>query len=113
MTIDGWVQIALFSVTVILITRPLGGYMTRVFAGERRYNLDDGLRGNAVFRLPSPVLRPLGRAVANVSVLRDRSLLRVFPLGPGLDWQEQPARNFLNEGVDGLDGRGCPAHAYR
>src|SRR5499433_2828219 len=49
MTIDGWVQIALFSVIVILITRPLGGYMTRVFAGERTFL--------------SPVLRPIERAV--------------------------------------------------
>ena len=49
MTISGWVQIALFSVIVILITRPLGGYMTRVFAGERTFF--------------SPVLRPVERAV--------------------------------------------------
>ncbi|MBV8090497.1 MAG: potassium-transporting ATPase subunit KdpA, partial [Alphaproteobacteria bacterium] len=49
MTISGWVQIALFSVIVILITRPLGGYMTRVFTGERT--------------LLSPVLRPVERAV--------------------------------------------------
>ena len=37
MTANGWIQIALFSVIVILITRPLGGYMTRVFAGERTF----------------------------------------------------------------------------
>jgi len=49
MTIEGWVQIALFSVIVILITRPLGGYMTRVFAGEHN--------------LLSPILRPVERAV--------------------------------------------------
>src|SRR5215831_13912135 len=49
MTIEGWVQIALFSVIVILITRPLGGYMTRVFNGERTFL--------------SPVLRPVERAV--------------------------------------------------
>ena len=49
MTIIGWVQIALFSVIVILITRPFGGYMTRVFAGERTFL--------------SPVLRPVERAV--------------------------------------------------
>jgi potassium-transporting ATPase potassium-binding subunit len=49
MTIVGWVQIALFSAIVILITRPLGGYMTRVFAGERTFL--------------SPVLRPVERAV--------------------------------------------------
>src|SRR5712692_1762487 len=49
MTITGWIQIALFSVIVILITRPFGGYMTRVFAGERTFL--------------SPVLRPVERAV--------------------------------------------------
>ncbi|HET7883939.1 MAG TPA: potassium-transporting ATPase subunit KdpA [Acetobacteraceae bacterium] len=35
MTINGWLQIAIYSVLVILITKPLGGYMTRVFEGER------------------------------------------------------------------------------
>jgi len=49
MTIDGWVQIALFSAIVILITRPFGGYMTRVFNGERTFL--------------SPVLRPVECAV--------------------------------------------------
>src|ERR1700752_402978 len=49
MTIVGWIQIALFSVIVVLITRPFGGYMTRVFAGERTFL--------------SPVLRPVEHAV--------------------------------------------------
>jgi K+-transporting ATPase ATPase A chain len=49
MTIAGWLQIALFSAIVILITRPFGGYMTRVFAGERTFL--------------SPVLRPVERAI--------------------------------------------------
>jgi potassium-transporting ATPase potassium-binding subunit len=49
MTVTGWIQIALFSVIVILITRPFGGYMTRVFSGERTFL--------------SPVLRPVERAV--------------------------------------------------
>src|SRR6266851_7919370 len=49
MTITGWIQIALFSVIVILIARPFGGYMTRVFAGERTFL--------------SPLLRPVERAV--------------------------------------------------
>src|SRR6202011_3609318 len=49
MTIVGWVQIALFSVIVILIARPFGGYMTRVFAGERTFL--------------APLLRPVERAV--------------------------------------------------
>ncbi len=49
MTGNGWIQIALFSLIVIAVTRPLGGYMTRVFAGE--------------WTLLWPVLRPVERAV--------------------------------------------------
>ncbi len=49
MTVNGWVQIALFCVVVILLVKPLGGYMTRVFNGERTFL--------------SPPLRPLERAI--------------------------------------------------
>src|SRR5882672_1596843 len=49
MTSNGWLQIALFSLIVIAITRALGGYMTRVFAGERTPL--------------SPLLRPVERFV--------------------------------------------------
>jgi len=35
MTLNGWVQIALFSAIIIAITKPLGGYLARVFGGER------------------------------------------------------------------------------
>jgi potassium-transporting ATPase potassium-binding subunit len=35
MTFNGWLQIAIFAVLVILITKPFGGYITRVFNGER------------------------------------------------------------------------------
>jgi K+-transporting ATPase ATPase A chain len=49
MTVIGCVQIALFGVIVILITRPLGGYMTRVFNGEST--------------VLSSVLRPVERAI--------------------------------------------------
>jgi potassium-transporting ATPase potassium-binding subunit len=45
MTINGWMQIALFCVLLILIVKPLGGYMTRVFNGERTFL--------------TPVLRPI------------------------------------------------------
>jgi K+-transporting ATPase ATPase A chain len=45
MTFNGWLQIALFAVLVVLLTKPMGGYMTRVFAGERT--------------LLRPVLRPI------------------------------------------------------
>ena len=35
MTIMGWVQIALFALVIVLATKPLGWYMTRVFNGQR------------------------------------------------------------------------------
>ena len=49
MIANGWLQIVLFSALVIAITKPFGGYMTRVFAGEQT--------------LLSPVLRPVERFV--------------------------------------------------
>ncbi|ACP22698.1 potassium-transporting ATPase A chain, KdpA (plasmid) [Sinorhizobium fredii NGR234] len=35
MTINGWIQILVFCGIVTLLVKPLGGYMTRVFNGER------------------------------------------------------------------------------
>jgi K+-transporting ATPase ATPase A chain len=35
MTFNGWVQIALFCVVVLLLTRPVGGYLDAVMAGRR------------------------------------------------------------------------------
>ena len=49
MTSNGWLQIALSGVIVIAITRPFGGYMYRVFAGERTFL--------------SPLLRPIERLI--------------------------------------------------
>ncbi len=49
MTANGWVQIAIYCAVIIAVTRPLGGYMTRVFNGDRT--------------LLSPVLRPVERAI--------------------------------------------------
>jgi K+-transporting ATPase ATPase A chain len=48
MTANGLLQIALYSAVIFLLTRPMGGYLTRVFAGERTPL--------------SPVLRPVERA---------------------------------------------------
>jgi K+-transporting ATPase ATPase A chain len=44
MTVNGWLQIAIYIAIIAAITVPLGGYMARVFAGERTFL--------------SPVLRP-------------------------------------------------------
>ena len=37
MTINGWVQILVYLVLLTLLTRPLGGYMQRVFDGQRTW----------------------------------------------------------------------------
>jgi K+-transporting ATPase ATPase A chain len=49
MTFNGWVQIALFCVVIIAITRPIGGYLHQVFGGGRSFL--------------HPVLRPVERAI--------------------------------------------------
>jgi K+-transporting ATPase ATPase A chain len=53
MTINGWIQIALYCVIIIAITKPIGGYMTRVFNGERTWL--------------SPILRPIERVFYAIS----------------------------------------------
>src|SRR6201991_2409042 len=49
MTVIGWIQIILFCAILVALVKPLGGYMTRVFNGERT--------------LLSPVLRPVEAGV--------------------------------------------------
>src|SRR6201991_210899 len=49
MTTIGWIQILLFCAIVVALTKPLGGYMTRVFNGERTWL--------------SPLLRPVEAGV--------------------------------------------------
>ncbi len=58
MTLNGWTQIALYCVILTLLVRPFGGYMTRVFNGERT--------------LLSPVLRPVERAFYAASGIDER-----------------------------------------
>ncbi len=43
MTVNGWLQIALFFVTLLAVTKPLGVFMARVFSGEKTF-LDPALR---------------------------------------------------------------------
>ena len=45
MTINGWLQIAIFAVIIVLLVRPVGGFMYRLFDGQRNFL--------------SPVLRPV------------------------------------------------------
>jgi K+-transporting ATPase ATPase A chain len=59
MTINGWIQIALFVAVVLALTRPIGGFMTRVFNGERNFL--------------SPVLGPIERAVYRLSGVDEKA----------------------------------------
>ena len=52
MTAVGWLQITLFAVIIGLLTRPLGGYLTRVYAGEKTFlHLALGPIEGVVYRL--------------------------------------------------------------
>ena len=57
MTVNGWFQIAIYAAIVAAIVVPLGGYMTRVFAGERTFL--------------SPVLKPVEWAFYRISGVDD------------------------------------------
>jgi K+-transporting ATPase ATPase A chain len=59
MTFNGWLQIALFCVVIALLVKPLGGYMTRVFTGERTFL--------------SPVLGPVERLFYRLSGVDEKS----------------------------------------
>src|SRR6185436_5755887 len=37
MTLNGWIQIAIYCAIIVALVKPLGWYMTRVFNGERTY----------------------------------------------------------------------------
>jgi K+-transporting ATPase ATPase A chain len=59
MTLNGWLQIALFSAVIILLVKPFGAYMTTVFSGERTFL--------------SPVLGPVERACYRLCGVDERT----------------------------------------
>ena len=58
MTVIGWLQIILFCVIILALTKPLGWYMTRVFNGERTFL--------------SPILRPVEAGLYWISGVDER-----------------------------------------
>ncbi len=58
MTLNGWMQIALYCAVVLALVKPLGLYMTRVFEGERTFL--------------SPVLGPVERGLFRVAGIDSR-----------------------------------------
>jgi K+-transporting ATPase ATPase A chain len=59
MTVIGWVQIILYCAVIVALTPVLGGYMTRVFNGERTFL--------------SPVLRPVETLLYRVAGVDEKS----------------------------------------
>ena len=61
MTVNGWLQIAVFLALILVVTKPLGVFMTRVFNREKTFM--------------DPVLRPLERLLYRVTgVDEDREM---------------------------------------
>ncbi|APO71384.1 potassium-transporting ATPase A subunit (plasmid) [Rhizobium gallicum] len=58
MTLNGWLQILLYCGIVLVLVKPLGGYMTRVFNGERTFL--------------SPVLVPIERGLYAIAGTSER-----------------------------------------
>jgi potassium-transporting ATPase potassium-binding subunit len=76
MTTNGWLQIGLFFVVLLAVTKPLGVYMARVFAGEKTF-LD-------------PVLRPLERLLYRLCGVDEKT---------EMDWKEYTVAMLLFSAV--------------
>src|SRR6201987_3750183 len=58
MTVTGWIQILLYCLIIVALTPLLGGYMTRVFSGERTFL--------------SPILRPVELALYKLAGINEQ-----------------------------------------
>ena len=76
MTANGWFQIGLFLLVILVITKPMGVFMVRVFNREFTY-LD-------------PVLRPIERAIYRLTGVNERS---------EMEWTEYAGAMLLFSGV--------------
>jgi K+-transporting ATPase ATPase A chain len=76
MTLNGWLQILLFFALILLVTKPMGVFMTRVFNRERTF-LD-------------PVLRPIERLIYRLTGVDERREMR---------WTEYAYAMLLFSGV--------------
>ena len=79
MTVNGWLQIFVFLGLILLVTKPLGVFMTHVFAGERTF-LD-------------PVLRPIERVLYRVTGVDEKH---------EMGWVEYATSMLLFSGVSML-----------
>jgi K+-transporting ATPase ATPase A chain len=79
MTANGWLQIGLFFAVLLAVTKPLGVYMARVFAGERTF-LD-------------PLLRPIERLLYRAAGIDEKH---------EMDWKEYAVAMLLFSAVSML-----------
>lgn len=79
MTINGWLQIVFYFVVVLLVTRPMGAFMARVFSRERTW-LD-------------PIMRPLEKLLYKVTRVDENHEMR---------WTEYSFAMLLFSGVSML-----------
>ena len=76
MTANGWFQIGLFLLVILLVTKPLGVFMTRVFSREKTF-LD-------------PILRPIEKLVYRLTGVDEKREMR---------WTEYAIAMLLFSGV--------------
>src|SRR6202050_4201309 len=76
MTANGWLQILCLLLAVFLVTKPLGGFMTRVFSRDRTW-LD-------------PVMRPVERILYKLTGVDENH---------AMDWKEYALALILFSGV--------------
>jgi len=62
MTLNGWMQILVFFGTLLVLTKPLGLYMARVYSGERTFF--------------DPILRPVERLIYRVTAVDETREMR-------------------------------------
>ena len=84
MTLNGWIQIAIYCAIIVALVKPLGWYMTAVFNGERTFL--------------SPILRPVEAGLYRLGgVDEKRELCRAPERSPRSDMKAENlwARAFM------------------
>ena len=79
MTANGWLQIGIYLLVLLAITKPMGVFMTRVFSGEKT--------------LLDPMLRPIERLLYRITGVDDKR---------EMDWKEYTIAMLLFSGVSML-----------
>src|SRR5437762_8572591 len=100
MTRNGWVHILLDCALILLITKPRGIFMARVFSRERRwldsffFQAEDGIRDTSVTGVQT-------------------CALPIYPPSPGAPWQRPSAHHRHEEGTRPRERAIVVLHAER